>query len=94
MDTTLKKNQHLLSVGKTTLFTFACIALFIVVAVICDLLTSWIPSIPVRVVTRELLLRTPLTIFSLHLFASKVIKAYEPGTIYGKLILSKLLKWV
>jgi len=93
MNTTLKQTQHPLSTVKTVLFTVACIAIFIAVAVVCGTLTSWIPGNTIRVAIREILLRTPLTIFALHIFARKVIKAYNPSVIYGKLVFIKLLKW-
>jgi membrane protease YdiL (CAAX protease family) len=93
MNTTSKQTHHPLSVAKTVLFTVACIAIFIAVAVICGALTSWIPGNAARIAIREILLRTPLTILALHVFARKVIKAYNPGVIYGKLVFIKLLKW-
>jgi membrane protease YdiL (CAAX protease family) len=93
MNTTSKQTHHSLSTGKTVLFTLACIAIFIAVAVICGALTSWISDNTTRIAIREILLRTPLTIFALHYFARKVIKTYNPSVIYGKLVFVKLLKW-
>ncbi|MEO6978814.1 MAG: CPBP family intramembrane glutamic endopeptidase, partial [Mucilaginibacter sp.] len=93
MNTTSKQTQHPLSKVKTVLFTVACIAIFIAVAVVCGALTAWIPNNTARIAIREVLLRTPLTIFSLHFFARKVIKTYNPSVIYGKLVFIKLLKW-
>jgi membrane protease YdiL (CAAX protease family) len=88
------KPTHSLSPGKTIGFALAGIFIFIVVAVICNLSTFWIPSIAIRVVIREVLLRLPLTIWALHIFAVKVIRAYDPGVIYGKISLLKTLKWI
>lgn len=93
MSTTSKQTHHPLSTAKTVLFTVTCIAIFIAVAVICGALTSWIPGNATRIAIREVLLRTPLTIFTLHFFARKVIKTYNPTVIYGKLEFIKLLKW-
>jgi len=93
MNTTSKQTHHPLSTAKTVLFTLACIAIFIAVAVICGALTSWIPGNVTRIAIREILLRTPLTIFALHFFARKVIKTYDPALIYGKLVFIKIIKW-
>jgi membrane protease YdiL (CAAX protease family) len=82
-----------LSAGKIGLFTISCILIFIAVAIVCDMLTSWIHFNVLKIVVRELLLRVPLTIISLHLFAGKIIKAYNPAVIYGKLSLVNILKW-
>ncbi|MCR8557589.1 CPBP family intramembrane metalloprotease [Mucilaginibacter sp. BJC16-A38] len=89
-----KQTERGLSPAKTILFAVACVAIFVVVAVICELLTSWITINPLKIVTREVFLRTPLTIFALHLFAKRVIRAYDPGTIYGKLLIVNALKWI
>lgn len=93
MNTTSKQTPTSLSKRKIVLFALACIAIFIIVAVICGALTSWIPNNTTRIAIREILLRTPLTTFALHLFARKVIKTYNPTVIYGKLMFIKLLKW-
>lgn len=90
---TSKKSNSLL-LGKTILFTLACITIFILVAVISELLTSWITFKTLKIVVREIFLRMPLTIFSLHLFAMRVIKAYDPVSIYGKLSLINAIKWL
>lgn len=82
-----------LSAGKISLVTISCILIFIVVALVCDVLTSWIHFNVLKIVVRELLLRVPLTIIALHFFAGKVIKAYNPGVIYGRLSLVNILKW-
>jgi membrane protease YdiL (CAAX protease family) len=94
MTTKSNKTAYPLPAAKIILFTIACIAIFILVAIICDLLTSWIAVNPVKIMIRELLLRAPLTVFALHLFAHKVVKAYDPATIYGRLTLLNTLKWV
>jgi len=93
MNTISKQTHHSLSIAKTVLFTVACIAIFIAVAVICSVLTSWIPGNITRIAIREILLRTPLTILALHFFASKIIKIYDPAVIYGKLVFIKIIKW-
>ena len=93
MNTISKQTRSSLSKGKIVLFTLACIAIFIAVAVICGALTSWIPNNTTRITIREILLRTPLTMLALHYFARKVIKAYNPAVVYGKLIFVKLLRW-
>ncbi|MEP6610716.1 MAG: CPBP family intramembrane glutamic endopeptidase, partial [Mucilaginibacter sp.] len=93
MNTTSKQTQHPLSKVKTVLFTVACIAIFIAVAVICGAFTAWMPNNTARIAIREVLLRTPLTIFALHFFARKVIKTYNPLVIYGKLVFIKIIKW-
>lgn len=89
---TFKTNTQL-SFGKTILFVTACIFLFILIAVFCELLTFWINPGTLKIVIREAFLRMPITIVSLHLFAGRVIKTYDPSAIYGKLILIKALKW-
>jgi len=93
MTTTLNKTTHSLSLAKAILFTLACIFIFIFIAIVCGLFTFWIPFNVLKIVIRELFLRMPLTIFALHLFAGKVIKAYNPTVIYGKLTLLNTLKW-
>src|SRR5437764_525772 len=95
MTNTLKKeNNSSLSRGKIILFTMACIAIFVIVALICDMLTSWITVRAVKVTIREVFLRMPITIFLLHLFAKKAIKAYDPTAIYGKLTTVNMAKWI
>jgi len=81
------------SAGKIILFTILCILIFVLVAIVCDMLTSWINFNVLKITIRELFLRVPLTIISLHFFAGKVIKAYNPAVIYGKLSLASILKW-
>lgn len=93
MNTTLKQTTHLLSVVKIILFALACIAIFVTAAVISQLLTFWIANQPAKTVISEILLRLPLTIIALHFFAKKAIKAYDPVTIYGNLVLIKVFKW-
>src|SRR6185312_17206844 len=82
-----------LSLIKTVIFSFLCVVIFIATAVICELLTAWITINPLKVFIREVLLRAPLTIYALHLFAAKAIKAYDPSAMYGKLIFKDMLKW-
>jgi uncharacterized protein len=82
-----------LSLVKILLFSLACISIFIVVALICGLLTSWIPGTALRIAVREVVLRAPLTIMALHFFATKVIRSYHPDRIYGKARFPSLLKW-
>ncbi|TWJ01433.1 CAAX prenyl protease-like protein [Mucilaginibacter frigoritolerans] len=82
-----------LSTGKIILFTILCILIFVSVAVVCNILTSWIHFGVLKTVVRELFLKVPLTIISLHFFAGKVIKAYNPTVIYGRLRLINILKW-
>jgi membrane protease YdiL (CAAX protease family) len=94
MTKTSKKSNYSLLLGKTILFTLVCITIFILVAIICELLTSWIIFKAPKIVVREIFLRMPLTIFSLHLFARRVIKAYDPVAIYGKLNLINAIKWL
>ena len=93
MNTTSKQTTHLLSVVKIILFALACIAIFVTAAVISQLLTFWIASLPAKTVVSEILLRLPLTIIALHFFAKKVIKAYDPVAIYGNLVFIKVFKW-
>lgn len=78
---------------KIVLFEVACIAVFIAVALICGSLTSWIPGDALRIAVREVVLRAPLTIIALHLLAAKVIRTYQPGTMYGKASFRDFLKW-
>jgi len=94
MTNTSKKSDQSFSLGKTVLFALALIAVFILVAVLCELLTSWITFKPLKILIREIFLRLPLTIFSLHLLATRVIKVYNPGAIYGKLNLVNAIKWL
>ncbi len=94
MTITSKENNNSLSLGKIILFTMACIAIFVIVALICDMLTSWITVRAVKVAIREVFLRMPITIFLLHLFAKKAIKAYDPTAIYGKLTTVNMAKWI
>ena len=78
---------------KIVLFEVACIAVFIAVALLCGWLTSWIPGDALRIAVREVVLRAPLTIIALHLLATKVIRTYQPGTMYGKARFRNFLKW-
>lgn len=93
MNGTLKQASHSLSVAKIILFALGCLTIFVAVAAVTHLLTFWISNQAAKNVAGEILIRTPLTIIALHLFAIKVIKIYDPFAIYGKLILVKLLKW-
>jgi membrane protease YdiL (CAAX protease family) len=81
------------SLVKIMLFSLACIAIFVAVALICGWLTSSIPGIAPRIAVREVVLRAPLTIIALHFFATKVIRQYHPDRIYGDVRLRSLLKW-
>ena len=78
---------------KILLFSVACLAIFIAVALICGSLTSWIPNNALRIAVREVVLRAPLTIIALHVFASKVIRNYQPAEIYGHVRFRGALKW-
>jgi len=69
-------------------------SLFAVVAVVCDVLTSWISPGLLRILIREILLRTPLTIYALHVFAAKVVRSYDPASIYGRITLFGVGKWL
>lgn len=82
-----------LSLGKILLFSLACMAIFIAVALVCGALTSWIRSDALRIALREVVLRAPLTIMALHLFATRVIRVYSPDEMYGTVRLQGLLKW-
>ncbi len=82
-----------LSVLKTILYIIACIAIYIVVEVIGVLLTEWISNPAIKVVIRELLIRTPLTILALHFFAKKIIKAYSTDGMYGKPTIKGIIVW-
>ena len=93
MNATFKQPAHSLSVVKIILFALGCITLFVAVAAVTQLLTFWIGNQSAKTVASEILIRTPLTIIALHLFAVKVIKVYNPSLIYRKPVLRKLLKW-
>jgi len=93
MNTITQSSTGRLSLMKAAFLSVACILIFIVVAVICELLTTWISINPLKVFIREVLLRAPLTIYLLHLFAKKVVKVYNPSAIYGRLTLATILKW-
>jgi len=82
-----------LSLGMILLFSLACVSIFVAVALVCGALTSWIRSDALRIAFRELVLRAPLTILALHLFAARVIRVYAPDEMYGKVRLKSLLKW-
>jgi len=94
MAATLKQSPPALSAWKIILFISACIGVFVVIAITCDVLTSWIEPKLLRIAIREILLRTPLTIYALHVFAAKVIKIYAPSSIYGRLTLYNTCKWM
>lgn len=92
--TTSTKINNPPSAGKIALFTLASIAMFILIAIVCTLLTSWIQNNALKITIREVVLRVPLTILFMHFFARRVIKTYDPAAIYGKLTLPGLLKWI
>lgn len=93
MNTTAQQPFNRLSPARTAILSVSCILIFIIIAVICGILTSWIAINPLKVFIREVLLRAPLTIYILHLFAKSVIKVYDPSAIYGRLKFKDLLKW-
>jgi membrane protease YdiL (CAAX protease family) len=93
MNGMIKEPGSKLSLVKIILFTLACIAMFIAVALICGLLTSWIPGVAPRMAVREVVLRAPLTIMALHFFAIKVIRNYDPDAIYGAVRFRSLSRW-
>ena len=93
MDGVMNEPRSRLSLPRITLFSLACIAIFVAVALLCGLLTSWIPGSAARIAVRELVLRAPLTIMALHVFATRVIRSYDPGRIYGNPRFPSLLKW-
>ena len=93
MNGTFKHAAHSLSVTKIILFALGCVTIFVAVAAVTQLLTFWISNQAAKTVVGEILIRTPLTIIALHLFAIKVIKTYNPSAIYDKVVLMKLLKW-
>lgn len=93
MNGIMKEPGSKLSLVKIMLFSLACITIFVAVALICGLLTSWIPGIALRIAVREVVLRAPLTIMALHFFATKVIRNYHPDQIYGKVKFRSLSKW-
>ncbi|HEY4327329.1 MAG TPA: CPBP family intramembrane glutamic endopeptidase [Mucilaginibacter sp.] len=82
-----------LSVLKTILYIIACIAIYIVIEVIGVLLTEWISNPVIKVIIRELFIRTPLTIISLHFFAKKVIRTYDPNIIYCRPTFKGIMVW-
>jgi membrane protease YdiL (CAAX protease family) len=88
------QNTWRLSAGKTFLFVAGCLAIFVFTAFFCGLLTFWIPVNVVKITIRELLLRMPLTIIALHLFAGKVLKLYSTKSLYGRISLIKTLNWI
>lgn len=93
MNGIIKEPGSELSLMKIMLFSLACIIIFIAVALVCGLLTSWIPGIAPRIAVREVVLRAPLTIMALHFFATKVIRNYHPEEMYGRVRLQSLLRW-
>jgi membrane protease YdiL (CAAX protease family) len=93
MNGMIKEPGSKLSLLKIMLFSLACIIIFIAVALVCGLLTSWIPGSALRIAVREIVLRAPLTIMALHFFAAKVIRNYHPDEIYGNVRFRGLLKW-
>ncbi len=94
MKSVLKTSSHALSNGKMILFIIISIAIFILVAVVCNILTAEIPFSPAKIVIREIFLRMPLTLVLLHIYAKRFIKTYDPNIIYGKLTLLTFIKWV
>ena len=88
-----QQSPPVLSAGKIILFISACIGIFVLIAITCDLITSWIEPRLLRIVIREIVLRTPLTIYALHVFAAKVIQTYDPYSIYGRPTLRNAVKW-
>lgn len=88
------KTNHPQSLGKVILFTLMSIATFIIIAIVCSLLTSWISNNALKIAIREVVLRVPLTILVMHFLARRVIKTYDPATLYGKLTLSGVFKWI
>jgi membrane protease YdiL (CAAX protease family) len=93
MNGMIKEARSKLSLVKIILFSLACIGIFIAVALICGLLTSWIPGVALRIAVREVVLRAPLTIMALHFFATKVIRNYHPDEIYGNVRFRSFLRW-
>jgi len=83
-----------LSIWKVILFTTGAIAVFVIIALLCNLLTFWINPVLVRVLVRELLLRAPLTVYLLHQFAERVIRSYDPAYIYGRINFKKMIMWM
>ncbi|SHN21499.1 CPBP family intramembrane glutamic endopeptidase [Mucilaginibacter sp. OK098] len=94
MTTTSTKTNNPPSPGKIVLFTLVSITMFILIAIACSLLTSWIQNNALKIAVREVVLRAPLTILFMHFFARRVIKAYDPAALYGKLTLAGLFKWI
>ncbi|WP_259065118.1 CPBP family intramembrane glutamic endopeptidase [Mucilaginibacter sp. X4EP1] len=82
-----------LPAGRIVLYVLSCLAIFILVAFFCGLLTFWIPVNVVKITIREVFLRLPLTLIALHLFAEKVLKIYPTKSLYGRITLIKTLKW-
>lgn len=93
MNDPMKNPGSRLSLAKMLLFSLACLTIFVVVALACGVLTSWIPGNALRIAVRELVLRVPLTIVALHVFATRIIRSYRPDDMYGKPRLGGLLKW-
>ncbi len=89
----MNESGRKLSLVKIVLFSLACIAIFVGVALVCGLLTSWIPGSALRIAVRELVLRAPLTIIALHVFATRVIRSYDPDRIYGNVRIRSFLGW-
>ncbi|MEE4197388.1 MAG: CPBP family intramembrane glutamic endopeptidase [Bacteroidales bacterium] len=77
----------------TLLYCIALIAIFFIVAIISDLATQWIPSVNLKFIVRELILRLPLTLFLMSLFAQKVIKMNRE-TFYLRNFTQSLFKWL
>lgn len=89
----MNESGRKLSLVKIVLFSLACIAIFVGVALVCGLLTSWIPGSALRIAVRELVLRAPLTIIALHVFATRVIRSYDPDRIHGNVRIRSFLGW-
>ena len=94
MNAITKQTDNTLSAGKVILYTIACIGIFILIAVFCELLTFWIGPGSLKIAVREVLLRMPLTVFSLHYFARRIIKVYDPSVMYGRITTVNALKWI
>lgn len=85
-----RKNK--LTGWKTILYCFALVLIFLGAAFISDLVTRWIPDLSLRFIVRELVLRLPLSLFLMHLFARKVIKLNK-RVFYINTLHKGLLKW-
>ncbi|MCB2196073.1 MAG: CPBP family intramembrane metalloprotease [Bacteroidetes bacterium] len=59
---------------QAVLACIAFLAIFLMVAILSDSATQWIQDRSIRFVFRELILRLPVTLFLMYLFAKKVLK--------------------